>query len=77
MEQRLTSICRAYYQRFAASPTVTLFETILPVRGGRSGTGVSIGENRPEALNKTTRRLKGRISGSGGLSAIRKLSGSG
>src|SRR5258705_8758290 len=58
-EQRLTSICRAYYQRFAASPTVTLFETILPVpwRSIRNW-GVNWREQArgPQPDNQTPRR---------------------
>jgi len=34
---------------FAASPTGTPFGTTLPMRGGRSGSGVSICENRRSA----------------------------
>jgi hypothetical protein len=40
----LASISRAYYQRFAASSTVTPLETILPVVGSIPNSGVS-GEN--------------------------------
>ena len=45
LEQRLASIFRAYYQQFAAFPTVTPFETILPVNVGSIRTRVSVGEN--------------------------------
>jgi hypothetical protein len=45
MEQRLASICRASYQRFAASPTVTPFETILPIAEVDPELGLSVGEN--------------------------------